>query len=235
MIRAAAKNHADVAVIVDVADYDALLAEMAAQRRRHDGGLPPRDGAKGVRAHRRLRCGDLQLARPRDRRDAAGLARVRRQAGLGAALRREPASERGFLRRRRTPAPASPRRGRCRARRSPTTTSTTPTRLTNASPSSPSPPSPSSSTPTPAASPSARRCRRPTRRRSPATPSPRSAASSRSTGGSTPTRRERSSRFSPRSSSRPTPTPRRSKSSRREEEPAAAAGGRPAGSRTRRA
>jgi phosphoribosylaminoimidazolecarboxamide formyltransferase/IMP cyclohydrolase len=30
MIRAAAKNHADVAVIVDVADYDALAAEMAA-------------------------------------------------------------------------------------------------------------------------------------------------------------------------------------------------------------
>jgi phosphoribosylaminoimidazolecarboxamide formyltransferase/IMP cyclohydrolase len=34
MIRAAAKNHADVAVIVDVADYDALIGEMAA----NDGG-----------------------------------------------------------------------------------------------------------------------------------------------------------------------------------------------------
>ena len=34
MIRAAAKNHADVVVVVDVADYDALLAEMAA----NDGG-----------------------------------------------------------------------------------------------------------------------------------------------------------------------------------------------------
>ena len=34
MIRAAAKNHADVVVIVDVADYDALIAEMAA----NDGG-----------------------------------------------------------------------------------------------------------------------------------------------------------------------------------------------------
>ena len=33
MIRAAAKNHADVAVVVDVADYDAVLAELAA----HDG------------------------------------------------------------------------------------------------------------------------------------------------------------------------------------------------------
>src|SRR5262249_22745094 len=34
MIRGAAKNHADVAVIVDPADYEALLAEMA----EHDGG-----------------------------------------------------------------------------------------------------------------------------------------------------------------------------------------------------
>jgi len=32
MIRAAAKNHRDVTVIVDVADYDALIAEMAANR-----------------------------------------------------------------------------------------------------------------------------------------------------------------------------------------------------------
>ena len=83
MIRAAAKNHADVAVIVDVADYDALLAEMAA----NDGGTTATfrraHGAEGVCAHRRLRRGDLELARPRDRRDAAGLARLRRQARLG--------------------------------------------------------------------------------------------------------------------------------------------------------
>jgi phosphoribosylaminoimidazolecarboxamide formyltransferase/IMP cyclohydrolase len=35
MIRAAAKNHADVAVVVDVADYDAILADLAA----HDGAV----------------------------------------------------------------------------------------------------------------------------------------------------------------------------------------------------
>src|SRR5476651_985353 len=37
MIRAAAKNHADVAVIVDVEDYPALLAEMRA----HEGSTRP--------------------------------------------------------------------------------------------------------------------------------------------------------------------------------------------------
>ena len=31
MIRAAAKNHADVAVVTDVADYAAVLAELEAQ------------------------------------------------------------------------------------------------------------------------------------------------------------------------------------------------------------
>ena len=51
MIRAAAKNHDDVVVIVDVADYRQLIAEMA---RGHGGDqprLPPRDGAEGFRPH----------------------------------------------------------------------------------------------------------------------------------------------------------------------------------------
>jgi phosphoribosylaminoimidazolecarboxamide formyltransferase / IMP cyclohydrolase len=43
MLRAAAKNHAAVAVVTDVEDYDALLAEMAA-----------RDGATGLAFRRRL-------------------------------------------------------------------------------------------------------------------------------------------------------------------------------------
>ncbi len=51
MIRAAAKNHADVVVIVDVEDYPRLLEELKA----HDGvdaaELPPGDGAEGLRAH----------------------------------------------------------------------------------------------------------------------------------------------------------------------------------------
>ena len=63
MIRAAAKNHDDVVVIVDVADYPALLDELAAERGRDQPRLPPADGAEGLRAHRRLRRGDLQLAR----------------------------------------------------------------------------------------------------------------------------------------------------------------------------
>ena len=54
MIRAAAKNHADVAVIVDVADYARLLEEMALNGGATRLALPPRAGAEGVRAHRRL-------------------------------------------------------------------------------------------------------------------------------------------------------------------------------------
>ena len=54
MIRAAAKNHGDVAVVVDVADYALVRAEMEA----HDGatGAAFRRGAgpKGLRPHRRL-------------------------------------------------------------------------------------------------------------------------------------------------------------------------------------
>ena len=77
------------------------------------------------------------------RRHRAGLPRLRRQARRGAALRREPAPERGVLPHAASSAPASPPRGRCRASSSPTTTSTTPTRPMNASPSSiPSAPPP---------------------------------------------------------------------------------------------
>ena len=92
MIRAAAKNHADVAVVVDVADYDAVLADLDA----HDGAVTldaaPAPRPEGLCPHGRLRCGDLELARRRDRRDhrrafARSAARSR-----AAALRREPAS-----------------------------------------------------------------------------------------------------------------------------------------------
>ena len=69
MIRGAAKNHDDVVVIVDVADYAALLDELD----RHDGAteprLPPPHGAEGLRPHRGLRRRDLQLAGSGDRRD----------------------------------------------------------------------------------------------------------------------------------------------------------------------
>jgi phosphoribosylaminoimidazolecarboxamide formyltransferase / IMP cyclohydrolase len=69
--------------------------------------------------------------------------------------------------------------------------------------SSTSPPSPSSSTPTPAAQPPAQPSSRPTRKPSPPTPSPPSAASSASTARSTPT----PPRKSPSSSSKPSPRP----------------------------
>ena len=63
MIRAAAKNHAGVTVVVDAADYARVLAEMRANGGATTFALPPRAGAEGLRAHGRLRRGDLQLAR----------------------------------------------------------------------------------------------------------------------------------------------------------------------------
>ena len=138
MIRAAAKNHGYVAVVVDPADYGAI----ARGARRHDGATtarpspPPR--RQGLRPHRRLRR----------RRSAAGsptsvgeplpdVAELRRHASAemlrygenphqAAALYRRPASS----------GRASPPPGRCRARSSPTTTSTTPTPPSSWSPSS---------------------------------------------------------------------------------------------------
>ena len=54
MIRAAAKNHDDVAVVVDPADYAAVLAELE----RHQGMTTPalrrKLAAQGLCAHRRL-------------------------------------------------------------------------------------------------------------------------------------------------------------------------------------
>ncbi len=68
MIRAAAKNHAFAAVVVDPDDYERVLGEL-----RESGGrlsLATRRAARrqGVRLHRALRRGDLDLvrcARPR--------------------------------------------------------------------------------------------------------------------------------------------------------------------------
>ena len=156
MIRAAAKNHAAVTVVVDPADYARVLADMAA----HGGATTPRAaqgaGGQGLRAH----------APPTMRRSAAG-------SPTSSASARPPGapSAAGWRRRcatarTRTSGPPStvtgeraPRRGHracsTRARSSPTTTSTTPTRPSSWWPSSirrSRPPSPSSSTPIPAAS-----------------------------------------------------------------------------------
>ena len=136
MIRAAAKNHADVAVVVEPEDYAALLAELARARRRDHAGAAQEARRQGLCPHRRLRRRDLQLVRA-----SSSTIRRRRSAPSAASSPRRCATARTRTRARRSTArrssaPASPPRGRCRASSSPTTTSTTPTRPTNASPSS---------------------------------------------------------------------------------------------------
>ena len=113
MIRAAAKNHDDVVVIVDVDDYPALIEELRLQRRGDQPRLPPPDGAEGLRPDRGLRRRDLQLACARGSRNRAEVARLRRRPASKlrrASLRREPASARGAL-----PDRRDPRRRRDRA------------------------------------------------------------------------------------------------------------------------
>jgi hypothetical protein len=95
MIRAAAKNHADVTVVVEPEDYAALLAELGANGGATTLAFRNRLAAKG--AHGELRRGDCQLVCRRDRRGHAGIPRARRQARRGAALRRKPAPERRVL------------------------------------------------------------------------------------------------------------------------------------------
>ena len=57
MVRAAAKNHANVAIVTSPARYDAVLAALDGDGRARRR-LPPRAGARGVRPHRRLRRAD---------------------------------------------------------------------------------------------------------------------------------------------------------------------------------
>ena len=189
MIRAAAKNHADVAVVVEPDDYAAVLAELA----QHGGATTLALRKKlAAKAYARTAAYDAAIADWFARRRST--IRRRRSARSAASSPRRCATARTRTRARRSiarpsSASASPPRGRCRASSSPTTTSTTPTPPTNASPSSiPSAPrrSPSSSTPIRAAWRKARRSPRPTARRWPATRRRRSAASSRSTARSTP-------------------------------------------------
>ena len=102
LVRAAAKNYADVVVIVDPADYAAIVQELDANRRRDLGRHAMASGAQSLRPRRRLRLRDRELP-GRARRRAAGaarrdffdLARTRAEA----ALRREPASGGRALRR----------------------------------------------------------------------------------------------------------------------------------------
>ena len=150
MIRAAAKNHADVTVVVEPADYAQVLAELA-----QHGGMTTLELRQklAAKAYARTAAYDAAISNwfaETLQRRRAGLSRLRRQADRGAALRREPAPERRVLPRARRALRRRHARARCRASSSPTTTSTTPTRPMNASPSSiPSAPRPASSSSTP--------------------------------------------------------------------------------------
>jgi hypothetical protein len=135
MIRAAAKNHNDVAVVVETEDYARLLDELKSVWR-NDARAAQGTGAEGLCAAPPpttplSRIGSrTNWAMPRRR-----IARSR-QARASAALRREPAPERRVLSCSPSSASASRPRGRCRASNYPTTTSTTPTRPMNVSRSS---------------------------------------------------------------------------------------------------
>ena len=185
MIRSAAKNFQDVAVVTSPADYDC--------HRRGDGQIRRRAlRARRSGAWRRRPLPPRRLTIPRSRPPWNGSAPTAtsssiREAGFpqnlrlsfqqsdGPALRREPAPEgRDVLPTAR--ARAWPMAASCRARNSPTTTSSTcrPPGIWRRNLTRPS--APSSSTPTLAARRPARRSPRPTRRRWNAIRSRRSAA-----------------------------------------------------------
>ena len=157
MVRASAKNHANVAVVVSPDRYDEIIAAVAA------GGttLAQRRGARprGVPPHghvrRRRRVVDRQRRRTRPARRGVAVPGVGRRhvdEGRRPPLRRELAPEGGALRLAWAAAPASRRPCSCTARRCRTTT--TSTRMPRCGPrsTSTSRPSRSSSTRTRAAS-----------------------------------------------------------------------------------
>ncbi len=117
LIRAAAKNHASVTVVSDPADYAPVIAELKAQRRRHQRGAAPRARRQGVRAHRRLRRRDRPLVRRPPGRGPARAPDPQRDAGA-----RSCATARTRISAPRSTSPrarggASPRPRRSRARR----------------------------------------------------------------------------------------------------------------------
>ena len=136
MIRAGAKNHDGVTVVVEPADYAPVIAEMDAHGGATTLALRQSLAAQRLRPHRRLRRGDRHLVRRPARRDDADDAHHRRPAAprrcaMARTRTKRPPSTAPASR-----ASASPPPRRCRARSSPTTISTTPTRPTSWSPSS---------------------------------------------------------------------------------------------------
>ena len=175
MIRAAAKNHDDVAVVVEAQDYQAVLDELAANKGATTLALRRRLAAK---AYARTAAYDAAISNwfaLQLKNDAPDFRAFGGRLIQSLRYGENPHQTAAFYARP-TSVPASPPRGSCRARNCPTTTSTIPMRPMNASASStrsaPRPAS-SSSTPTPAASPKDPIWSAPIARRSPATrPSP---------------------------------------------------------------
>ena len=98
MIRAAAKNHDDVAVVVEAADYQAVLDELAANAGGDHavaarGGSPPRPMPAPPPMTRRSRTG----SRFSSKTDAPDYRAFGGRLIAGAALRREPAPDRRVL------------------------------------------------------------------------------------------------------------------------------------------
>ena len=111
MVRAAAKNHAFVAVVTDPADYAGILAKMKAGRRRARAGRSLRARGQGLQPHRRVRRHDLQLAHgARRRRRGARLSRTASTSRC--ASRSRCATARTRTRRRRSTSSATRRRAR---------------------------------------------------------------------------------------------------------------------------
>ena len=190
MVRASAKNHASVAVVVDPAGYDAVLAAV------RDGGFTLAQRQRlAADAYRHTAGYDVQVATwlgATDRRGCRGRGRVRGDGlpdwiGATWTSRRCCATARTRTSRPRStattppPTPAWSAPSNCTARRCPTTTTSTPTPPGGPPTTRPSRRSRSSNTPTRAASRSESTSPRRTARHTPATRCPRSAASSRST------------------------------------------------------
>ncbi len=68
MVRAAAKNHASVTVVVDPGDYRALLDELAANQGGTNIAMRQKAGRQGLCAHRAVRCHGVRLLHRRHRR-----------------------------------------------------------------------------------------------------------------------------------------------------------------------
>ena len=97
MIRAAAKNHAYAAPVVDPVAYDAVLDELRESDRRLSLQHAREPGRRGVRLHRALRHRDRPLVSG-EARGLPAAVRARLREGARAALRREPPPARRLLR-----------------------------------------------------------------------------------------------------------------------------------------